>query len=494
MNPNPSGSSATPNPPAGSFSGELGVVGLFDLGQLLMLNGATGCLVVHSGSKRGFLYFTEGRLVNAVDDAYTQGEGAAYEIFTWKSGAFQFRPEPPSGSTTIQSSTESVMMEAARRMDEAGQAAGPARGPSATERLSERQVSLEALRDVFRKVASDASPATTSPEAGPSPTLHLYELARPGDRLVYRPGLPPRMRQTHQWREAAEPPLTPADYQQMRAYLLEACQPPADSAAGAAEGETPAPPLVKAGEASPASHTLGLADGRVIALELLHDGPDEAMWLRPVAIPAPDPSRLRGSLDRLEQVIALESGLILVGGPDLDSARQMFNAVIALLLEDASKSLLLASSDWTYQHRESAGVLLRATPQALRGALRTIQPDILALDPGLGRDHVVLDDLEIVPRVIGCAVVSDPAALVPRWLMRVGHTDSARAQISLATTPISLVMAYPGVLGEDALAFNAWVLSERERGLALRGEIGTLSPILQQATARVRQERRRKAA
>ena len=218
------------------------------------------------------------------------------------------------------------------------------------------------------------------------------------------------------------------------------------------------------------------------------------MWLRPVAIPAPDPSRLRGSLDRLEQVIALENGVILVGGPDLDSARQMFNAVIALLLEDASKSLLLASSDWTYQHRENAGVLLRATPQALRGTLRTIQPDILALDPGLGRDHVVLDDLEIVPRVIGCAVVSDPAALVPRWLMRVGHTDSARAQISLATTPISLVMAYPGVLGEDALAFNAWVLSERERGLALRGEIGTLSPSLQQATARVRQERRRKAA
>ena len=485
-----------PNPPAGSFSGELGVVGLFDLGQLLMLNGATGCLVVHCGSKRGFLYFASGRLVNAVDDAYAQGENAAYQIFSWKSGAFQFRPEPATGTTSIQSSTESVMMEAARRMDESSEAAGAAAGPSATERLSERQTSLEALRDVFRKVTKDATPAIASADAGPSPTLHLYELARPGDRLVYRPGQPPRLRQAHQWREAAEPPLTADSYLKMRAYLLDACLPPAEPAAGAAGaegGESPAPTEAER-TATATSHTLGLADGRIIALELLHDGPDEAMWLRPVAIPAPDPSRLRGSLDRLEQVIALANGLILVGGPDLDSTRQMFNAVIALLLEDASRSLLLASSDWTYQHRENAGVLLRTSPQELSGALRTIQPDILALDPGLGRDHVVLDDLEIVPRVIGCAVVSDPAALVPRWLMRVGHTDLTRAQISLATTPISLVMAYPGVMGEDALAFNAWVLSERERGLALRGEIGTLSPILQQATARVRQERRRKAA
>jgi len=486
------------NPPAGSFSGELGVVGLFDLGQLLMLNGATGCLVVHCGSKRGFLYFASGRLVNAVDDASAQGETAAYQIFSWKSGAFQFRPERPSGTATIQNSTESVMLEAARRMDEASQTQGGAEGPSVTERLSERQASLEALRDVFRQVTSDASAGSASGEAGPSPTLNLYELARPGDRLVYRPGHAPRLRQAGDWREAAEPPLSRDAYLKMRATLLAACQPPAAPAGdavvtpAAGEAATPAPK----NEPAPAvtSHTLGLADGRIIALEIIDDGPDEALWLRPVAIPAPDPSRLRGSLDRLEQVINLANGLVLVGGPDLDSARQMFNAVIGLLLEDASRSLLLASNDWTYQHREQAGVLLRTTPRELSGALRTIQPDILALDPGLGRADVALDDLEIVPRVIASAVVPDPALLVPRWLMRMGHADLVRAQAGLATTPISLVMAYPNALGDDSLAFNAWVLSERERALALRGETGTLSPILQQATARVRQERRRKAA
>src|SRR5207247_1062532 len=159
---------------------------------------------------------------------------AAYQIFSWKSGAFQFRPERPSGTATIQNSTESVMLEAARRMDEASLTQGGLEGPSVTERLSERQESLEALRDVFRQVTTDAG------EAGaPAPA------------------------------EESAPPGT--------------------------------------------SHTLGLADGRIIGLEVVSDGPDEALWLRPVAIPAPDASRLRGSLDRLEQVINLANGLILVG-------------------------------------------------------------------------------------------------------------------------------------------------------------------------------------
>jgi hypothetical protein len=436
--------------------------------------------------------------VNAVDDASAQGENAAYQIFSWKSGAFQFRPERPSGVATIQNSTESVMLESARRMDEASLTAGGAEGPSATERLSERQASLEALRDVFRQVTSDANATPAPGDAGPSPTLNLYELARPGDRLVYRPGHAPRLRQAGDWRQASEPPLSHDSYLKMRATLLAACQPPAEPAGGRVvmppAGETPAATPDEPGARGVTTRTLGLADGRIIALELIPDGPDEALWLHPVAIPAPDASRLRGSLDRLEQVINLANGLILVGGPDLDSARQMFNAVIGMLLEDASKSLLLASSDWTYQHREHAGVLLRTTPRDMSDALRTIQPDILAIDPGLGRADVMLDDLEIVPRVIASAVVSDPALLVARWLLRMGHDDLVRAQVSLTTTPISLVMAYPNALGDDSLAFNAWVLSERERTLALRGETGTLSPILQQATARVRQERRRKAA
>ena len=58
----------------GAFSGELGLIGLFDLGQLLMLNRATGVLSATDGPRRGALYFRDGRIVNAVDDERREGD------------------------------------------------------------------------------------------------------------------------------------------------------------------------------------------------------------------------------------------------------------------------------------------------------------------------------------------------------------------------------------------------------------------------------------
>ena len=201
------------------------MVSLFDLGQLLLLNGATGCLVVHSNERRGFLYFVEGRLVNAVDDAYQQGENVACQIFSWKSGAFQFRPEAPSGAATITNGTEAVMLEAARRMDEAGLAG---EGSRESVRLTERQTQLNALRDVFKQVTSDASAVTAAAAAAavPAPSVHLYALEQPGDRLVYRSGHPPRLRHKGVWSEAGEPPMSAAAFGTLRAWLLEACKAP----------------------------------------------------------------------------------------------------------------------------------------------------------------------------------------------------------------------------------------------------------------------------
>ena len=229
-------------------------------------------------------------------------------------------------------------------------------------------------------------------------------------------------------------------------------------------------------------------------MSAVNRGADETIILRPVGLPAPDPSRLRGNLDRLEMVLGLSHGVILVGGPDLDSARQMLNMVVAVQLESSPESVLLASSEWTYEHREPRGVLLKTVPERLRRALRMLQPDICVLDPGLGRGVISLEELELVPRVIPGVVVSDPAAMLPRWLARVGNGDLDRAEVSLATTPLGLIMAYPDNLGDDTLAFNAWLLTERERVLALRGETATLSPILRQATARGRTTARRRAA
>ena len=169
---------------------------------------------------------------------------------------------------------------------------------------------------------------------------------------------------------------------------------------------------------------------------------------------------------------------------DLDTTRRLFHAIIGLILDEQAESVLLASSDGTYHHREPAGVLVRTLPHALHATLRTVQPDVVALDPGLFPDEVQLADLELVPRVLAGVVGVDVGALVARWLLRLGTGDLQRPQHSFASTPISLVMAQPVAQGADTIPFSAWKLSERERVLALRGESAALSPILLQAAMR----------
>ena len=56
------------------FMGELGLLSLFDLAQLLMLNGATGTLHVVSGGKKGLLRFEKGQIANAIDERLRDGE------------------------------------------------------------------------------------------------------------------------------------------------------------------------------------------------------------------------------------------------------------------------------------------------------------------------------------------------------------------------------------------------------------------------------------
>jgi len=85
--------------------GELGLIGLFDLGQLLMLNRATGCLSVQRDDRKAFLYFADGQLVNAVDDKLVEGEASAHRIFAWRTGSFEFRVEPATTIFTIHATT-----------------------------------------------------------------------------------------------------------------------------------------------------------------------------------------------------------------------------------------------------------------------------------------------------------------------------------------------------------------------------------------------------
>ncbi len=443
-------------PPVVALEGDLRVISLFDLGQLLRLNGATGCLAIQDGTRKGSLYFDSGDLINAVDDTFNQGEEAAIGLFGWRSGAFEFRAEAPVGGHVIESGTEAVMMEAARRLDE--MAIGSAEGidDSETRRLQEHQAAMEALRDAFRRVAGEANDPHPAMDAL-AVTVHLYELTEPEDRLLYRPEYPPFMRRRGRWSPVPEPALSISDYEQLRRRLADACDPVEDGGTG-----------------PDASRRITLANGRVLLLDTIGEGGGQSLWVRPAgAAPLESGPTLCGDLDMLSTLIGLPESLLILGAEEHSIARKLLVAAAGLAMSPAD-TVVLVSTDGTGAIRSPSGISLATTPARLRALLGTVRPDIVALDPDLGPGAVALEDLATVPRVLAAVVGHDAASLPARWLFRLTCRRRAAGTAWLATMLRGIVTARRSDGRPGALAVSAWSLDARERELALRGDIEAL--------------------
>jgi hypothetical protein len=437
--------------PAVAFGGDLQLIPLFDLGQLLRLNGATGCLAIQSGDRKGALYFDRGDLVNAVDDSYTEGEGAAIALFTWRSGTFEFRAEAPAGARVIESSTEAVMLEAARRIDEAGAGPDDDAGSSETRRLKERQAAMEALRDVFRRVAGEARQPQWGVDALAT-TVQLFELSQPEDRLVYRPGHPPRMRRRGRWSPVPEPPLDPADYEELRARILDACDPVGDDQMTTAPGRR-----------------MTLGNGRALAVDLVRGADGESLWLRPVGPRPLEAATLAGDLAGLTGLLGLPEALLLLGAADLRTARRLLEAA-ATLATGPADTLLVVSREGACRPSPKHGLALHVTPAELGNTLAAIEPDIVALDPGLRGRDLSLDELAAVPRVLAGIVGHNAAAFAARWFYRVAPLESAPASAWLASMLAGIVSARTAPDDPATLTISTWLLEAGEREGALRGD------------------------
>ena len=120
------------------FAGSLSEMGLVDLLQTIDISRKSGVLSLDEGVRSGTIYFDEGRLVHAELDSKAapdrpadgaasprthllKGERAIYRFLVWSEGDFdlEFRTvEPP--EVTIQTSTQGLLMEGMRRLDEWG--------------------------------------------------------------------------------------------------------------------------------------------------------------------------------------------------------------------------------------------------------------------------------------------------------------------------------------------------------------------------------------
>ena len=88
-----------------------------DIIQLVSVSGKTGMFMLVRGAERGYIFLRSGRIVHAELGSLT-GEEAVYALAIWSTGDFQFTPGKEVDAVTIDKTNTSLLMEAARRLDE----------------------------------------------------------------------------------------------------------------------------------------------------------------------------------------------------------------------------------------------------------------------------------------------------------------------------------------------------------------------------------------
>lgn len=100
-----------------SFQGSIQELPVPDIIQLVSVSGKTGMFTLVRGHERGYIYLKNGQMVHATL-GNLMGEEAIYSLAIWSSGDFQFTPGEEAADVTIEKSNTSLLMEAARRLDE----------------------------------------------------------------------------------------------------------------------------------------------------------------------------------------------------------------------------------------------------------------------------------------------------------------------------------------------------------------------------------------
>ncbi len=138
--------------------GRLAEVSLFDICQFLMLNRKTGTLTARDGKHTVYLTFQEGQLLNALDEKLVSGEEVVLGAVQWADGEFSFDSGPVDPTQKIHNSTENVLLEAARQLDEmsAGDLLEDDGEPAPThvDRFQEMNRRTAELSDAFRKAVA----------------------------------------------------------------------------------------------------------------------------------------------------------------------------------------------------------------------------------------------------------------------------------------------------------------------------------------------------
>ncbi len=101
------------------FFGSLEDMGVVDLLQTIEMGRKAGTIRFERGNQRATLWFEEGRVIDAKAGRLSR-EDAVYRLLTWEEGTFEIDFRAPDVPARISASTQGLLMEGMRRMDEWG--------------------------------------------------------------------------------------------------------------------------------------------------------------------------------------------------------------------------------------------------------------------------------------------------------------------------------------------------------------------------------------
>lgn len=103
------------------LSGDLGGIGLGTLLTVLEMERRSGELQLQSGRRLGRIDVRDGRVLRARVEGQGRSAGAAavYQMLSWRDGQFDLWQAEIEGRDEIRTSTTFLLMEGARRADEA---------------------------------------------------------------------------------------------------------------------------------------------------------------------------------------------------------------------------------------------------------------------------------------------------------------------------------------------------------------------------------------
>ena len=107
--------------PKSGFSGALQDMGVVDLLQTVEIGRKTGCIRFNeaSGRQQATIYFKNGKVIDA-ELGELRGEKAIYRLLVWNDGFFEMDFQAVERPETIEMSTQGLLMEGMRRVDEWG--------------------------------------------------------------------------------------------------------------------------------------------------------------------------------------------------------------------------------------------------------------------------------------------------------------------------------------------------------------------------------------